>query len=294
MRGQAAVLGARTRRTLRGAVMPYADPITRGIEGRRRNRAWMERHRKCVGLQPWLAGAPPFTPHLPGGWLSVDFDPRPTWPLELRHTRALHGALTTMQDRPHRRYPAWSLRPWLSGWAVYFAALSDAQAWAGKTLNGALWDRPTAFRFGPLVRVRAPESGRRGHSRVRVDIITPIVTRSTGGTNPCTCPTKDTLTGALAGELLYRISPTHSDETPADDVWSAWVKPRVRIEIVERHTEPAHVPLGGKYGSVAGWQGYVILDVNAVALWLLQACERGPGFGGRVAFGFGRIRVTPC
>ena len=55
-------------------------------------------------------------------------------------------------------------------------------------------------------------------------------------------------------------------------------------------TQPAHVPLGDKYGTVHGWVGHVDLEVNASALWLLRAAE-AVGFGSRTAFGFGRIVV---
>jgi len=63
------------------------------------------------------------------------------------------------------------------------------------------------------------------------------------------------------------------------------------LRLVERHTEARHVPIGGKYGTVSGWVGYVILDCNAPAYWLLKAAET-LGLGGRTAFGFGRIKVT--
>jgi hypothetical protein len=226
--------------------------------------------------------------------MSFTFNPAPKWPLELRNARGLHGALTSLRDKSHDRYPAWSLSPWMLGWGVYVADLTEARAWASHGFNLALWDRPTTICFGPLLRLKAPVPPRRGRSRVRIDAITPIVTRSMGGTNPCTCPTNATLRGALNGELIYRLSPTHRHDAPGEDEWTKWVRSRVQIEIVARHTEPAHTPMGGKYGSIAGWQGYVVVDVNAVALWLLLATERAMGFGGRVAFGFGRIRVTAC
>lgn len=258
------------------------------------NARWCAEHRGCKRERPWLAGAPPYGTHLPGGAMTLAFDPAPAWPMELRNARGLHGALTALRGKPHERFPAWSLTPWGAGWGVYVADLAEARAWAGRRLSGTLWDRPTNIRFGPLVRWRAPDTPKRGRSRVRIDSITPTIVRSMGGKNLCTCPTADILRGALSGELLYRLSPTHRHDTPDEDAWTQWVRPRVQLDLVERHTEPVHTPIGGKYGDVAGWQGYMIVDVNAVALWLLQATERATGFGGRVAFGFGRIRVTPC
>jgi hypothetical protein len=212
--------------------------------------------------------------------------------MALRNARGLHGAITHLRDGIHGRWANWALIPYRDGWGVYWSSTEEAAMWAMRTVNGALWDRPTAFRLGPLVRMRAPVGLRRGHQRVRVDALTPIVTRSMGGTNPCTCPTTDTIRGCLSGELLYRLSPSHRKDSPGQDVWTQWVKPRVQVELVERHTEPVHTLMGGKYGRVSGWQGHVVLEVNAVARWLLVACERGIGFGGRTAFGFGRIRIT--
>jgi hypothetical protein len=226
--------------------------------------------------------------------MTLDFDPPPRWAMELRNARGLHGALTALRDRPHTRYPAWSLVPWQSGWGVYFADLTEARGWAGKNFHGSLWDKPTVFRFGHLLRFKAPVDVKRGRSRVRIDAITPIITRSLGGSNPCTCPNNDTLRGALAGELLYKISPNHRNDAPDGDEWASYVRPQVQIEIIERQTEATYTPLGGKFGTIAGWQGHVVAEVNAVALWLLLATERAMGLGGRVAFGFGRIRVTSC
>jgi hypothetical protein len=227
--------------------------------------------------------------------MTVTFDPLPHWPAELRNLRGLHGAISALRARDHHdRFPAWSLRPWLNGWAVHFLDDAEAREWAGKSFHGALWDRPTRFSFGPLVRMRAPVVSRRGRSRIRLDVLTPVVLRTDGGAKPCTLPTAEAILGALRGEMLYRLSPSHRDDAPGQDAWTQWVRPRVRLQIAERNTESCHVPMGGKYGVVSGWQGYVILDVNAVAYWLLVAAERTIGLGGRGAFGFGRIRVSPC
>jgi hypothetical protein len=145
-----------------------------------------------------------------------------------------------------------------------------------------------------VVRLRSPSIPTRGRRRLRVDAITPIVMTTMARARSHVCPTGEILQSSLAGGLCYRLSPTHRDDSPKEDPWSRWVQPRVCLSLVERHTEPVHVPLGGKFGRVSGWQGHVIVEVNAVAHWLLVACERGIGLGGRTAFGFGRIRVTPC
>jgi hypothetical protein len=267
---------------------------SRILAARARNRAWAEEHRSCQERNHWLAGAAPYSDHLPGGITTIQFEPRPRWPMHLRNARGLHGAITMLRDRPHGRWPAWSLFPCADGWAIYWSENADAERFANAHLNGALWDAPTLFRFGDLFRMRAPTDRKRGRRFVRIDAITPIVTRSVGGTAVCTCPTEDTIRGALTGELLYRLSPMHRGDAPGQDAWTQWTKPRVMLRMVERVTEPAHTDCGGKLGRVSGWQGSVTLETNATARWLLQACERGIGLGGRTAFGFGRIRVTSC
>jgi CRISPR/Cas system endoribonuclease Cas6 (RAMP superfamily) len=68
----------------------------------------------------------------------------------------------------------------------------------------------------------------------------------------------------------------------------------VRLELVERDTLPSTLSLAGRDGSLGnmrGWVGYVIVDCNAPAHWLLEVAAR-IGFGGTTSFGFGRIKVT--
>lgn len=266
------------------------------LSARARNRVWAEKNRQCKVRKHWVAATPPFGAYLPGGVTSVTFDPRPRWPMQLRNARGLHGAITTLLDRGHGRWPAWALFPCADGWSIYWSRDEDASRFASKRIQGALWDEPTVFGFGPLFRMRVPSGpslGRRKR-RLRIDAITPIVTRSSGGKTPCVRPTDDTIRGSLDGELLYRLSPTHSDASPGQDAWTQWTRPRVMVHIVEHGSEPVYTDCGGPLRQVAGWQGHVIVEANAVAHWLLTLCERGIGLGGRTAYGFGRIRVTPC
>lgn len=66
-----------------------------------------------------------------------------------------------------------------------------------------------------------------------------------------------------------------------------------RLEIVENETRAAHLTLGGKYGTVSGFDGWMVVECNAVGEWLLRVAET-MGLGGRVAFGLGRIVVSGC
>ena len=252
------------------------------LRARLRNREWAAEHRACKSSHTWLAGAPPFHTHLPGGGMTISFSPQPHKPIELRHTRALHGALTAIQDTPHTRWPQWSLIPWGGGWAAYWFTDAGA-ALALTTRQAQIFDRPTAFRFGPLVRFRTPTVARRGRQRVRLTAITPVVIANSGRTNPVTCPTADNVASVIGNEFVNRLSPSAA--------WSTWARERICVNLVSRETQPSHVPMCGKFGTAHGWTGDIVLEVNATARWLLSVAER-TGFGSRTAFGFGRIRLT--
>lgn len=257
--------------------------VAESLGARERNAVWAAAHRACEKQNPWLAGAPPYHTHLPGGAMTVAFDPLPRWPLELRNTPGLHGALTALGGVGHgARFPAFALIPWLSGWAVYWFR-DECLDRANKRVSGALFDRPTQFAFGPLVRFRSPRVARRGRQRVRIDTITPIVIRSNGGATPCVRPAASNLVSAIGAEFLHRLAPSPE--------WDRYVAERIRMEMVRVDTQPATVRFGGKYGLVRGWEGSVIVEVNAVARWLLEVASR-VGLGGRTAFGCGRIRIT--
>lgn len=256
--------------------------IERRLYERSRNRKWCETHRNVRNRCEWLAGAPPFHTHLPGTAMTISLDPVPRWPIELRNTRGLHGAITAIVNQGHGRFPNWALVPWLSGWVVYWLGDGGIQ-FANRSVDGVLYDRPTQFHFGPPVRFRSPSIEKRGRRRIRIDAVTPVCIQSMGRTVPCVRPSKDSIATALHGSLVERITVSRP--------WLEFVRESMRCEQVECNTEPCHVPLGGKYGVVPCWQGSVVVEANAVAHWLLAVAER-TGLGGRTAFGFGRIRLT--
>lgn len=265
------------------------------LAARHRNATWCAANRACEKQNQWLAGAPPYHTHLPGVATTLAVHPLPRWPIELRNTPGLHGALTNVLATPHRpRFPNFALIPWQAGWSVYWFH-EDGGRLPNQHFNGALFDVPTVFSLGPPVRFRAPQVVRRGRQRVRLDIITPVIIRATdrgplGGRPPCVRPTAANLISAIGAELPHRLMPD-PHRVPESQHWVEYVRDRVRLEIVETHTEPAYVPFGGKYEPVKGFQGHVIVEVNAVARWLLEVAAR-MGLGGRTAFGCGRIRIT--
>lgn len=256
-------------------------PSTDALVNRLRNARWAAANRNCSYLRPWLAGAPPYSVHLPGASMTIALDPIPKWPVELRNTRAMHGMLTDILGEPHERWPQWALRPWGSGWAVHWMRKRGIEM-ASSTVQATLFGRPTRVTFGPAVFVRSPVELRRKRERIRVDTVTPICRTSDGETRPQVRPCKDGIVNMLR-DLAARISPS--------DRWYEWVKPRIAVDNIDVATEPAHVPIGDKYGVVHGWQGNVTMEANAVARWLLIAGSR-IGMGSRIAFGFGWSRVS--
>lgn len=248
-----------------------------------RSRAWAAEHRACSKAKPWLRGAPPHLPYLPGGGMTVSISPAPRWPIEHRNIRAFHGMMTMLVGLPHQRFPEWSLVPWSEGcgWGVYLRQDDVARRLAGHTIEGRLYDRNVSVKMGPLVRMKAPMIAKRGHQRIRVDTVTPVVIETDGRTVTRTMPTVTSILRALTHSLPDRLGLVGFDRSTAV------------LEVVSHETQTESVPLGGKHGVVKGWAGSAVLEVNAVSRWLLEAASRGPGLGGRVAFGFGRVRVSP-
>jgi hypothetical protein len=247
---------------------------------RERNRKWAEANRACATRKPWLAGAPPFDTYLPGASMAFSVYPSPKWPIELRNTRGLHGALTNILDMGHMpRFPLWTLFPYQSGWAVHWWHDAGASL-AGKTVDCPLYGHPSKFKFGQAFRIKAPRGIARGRKRVRIDTITPVVMTTDGRTKSHEKPTSVALLNTLAGAWLQRFSLEH---LKTDDM--------IRVEASEVDTRVARVEVGGKYGTVSGWEGHCVVEANAPARWLLEVAAR-TGFGGRTAFGFGRIRVS--
>jgi CRISPR-associated endoribonuclease Cas6 len=254
----------------------------RQLRVRERCHAWAQEHRNVKKPNPWLAGPPPFERYLPGGFMTVEMSPPPTRAIRMQDTRGLHGALTAILDRGHEQHtPNFALVPDRLAWGVYWWR-EEGLRFAGRTINGALWDRPTAFRFGPLWRIKAPTIAKRGRQRVRVDAITPVCSRAYGSTVYRSTPTSDVMHSMLAAQFAHRLGLSYLAKQDL-----------VRVEIVSSKTDPAPVNAGEHLGRIVGWTGYAELEVNAPALWLLRVAER-VGLGGRTSLGFGRIRVTPC
>jgi len=253
------------------------------VEGRIRNRLrcqqWAVTHRNVKTSNPWLLGQPIYSPHLPGGGMAIQVTPPLHWPMELRNVRGLHGMMTALIGEDHSRFPAFSFSPWSShfGWAVYMWNGDHAKRFAGHEIPARIFDQNVTVKFGPLIRVKTPQIKHRGHRRLTIDAVTPVCCQSTGRTAPHVVPTTETLTVALSN-LAERLS------------LQAFSNGHIKVKVVSHQAVADSVFMGDKYGVAKGWTGQVIVDANAVAHWLFKAGEIC-GFGGRTAFGFGRIRV---
>jgi hypothetical protein len=247
---------------------------------RARNHRWAVAKRRVTRPQPWLLGAPPYGSHLPGGGVELHVSPPPAWAVEHRHVRLLHGLVTALLGHEHAQTADVALVPWPSGlgWGLYVRDEEAARSLASREHDGVLFDRPVRVRCGPLVRLRAPIVRRRGHQRVRVDTVTPVVISTLASTVTHLAPTSESLRSTLSVNLARRLG---LEIDPAT----------LPLEIVEHDTRPERVPIGGTFGVVPGWSGRVVVDTNAVGRWLLE-CAARIGLGGSVALGFGRVRVS--
>lgn len=248
------------------------------------NRLRCARWYGAKGSRPWLLGAPPFEEYLPGGGTEITFEPG----IRFEHSQlsALHGVMTSLTGPHTPMFPRFSLVPWHRGcgWGVYFAEDDLAEKLAGYRGKVRLGSGSPTIRLGFLHRLRAPRITRRGHRKLRIDAITPVNVRhsNTDGTSTMhTFPTSCNLHSTLSLMTTRRLGLLVDPDT-------------IKIEMIERQTEPRRVCLAGRSHRLAnmrGWLGYCVVDANAVGHWLLEVAAR-IGLGGTTAFGFGRIVIS--
>lgn len=231
----------------------------------------------------WRTPAPSWPePYLRGGGMTIAVTPHPRWPVEHRNVRQLHGMMTALFDRGHRaRLPTFALVPvpGAFGWGVYAHDLAWAEELAGREVEARLYDRRVLARFSGIIRAKAPRI-RTGRHRLELVTVTPVYIRCYGGTMTRLVADAPSIIGTLGSEFPRLVGVDVKRED-------------LRIEVIERETYVERTPLGGKYGTVPGWCGRVVLECNAPAAWLLR-CAETLGLGSRSAFGFGRIKVREC
>lgn len=236
---------------------------------------------KRKGEEPdsWMLPAPELD-YLPGGAFTLDLRPRHKFPHH--QLSALHGIVTAITGPHHPTKPQFALVPWPCGcgWAVYVEDIETARMVAGK-MHAVRFDGNATLHCGPLMRIKAP-SVATGLHRLRIDALTPVHVRSSGGTVLRLVPTSSNLRGTLEGFLPRRLGVS--------------VPPgSVALRVLEDCTRTDRVDMrgnGAKLNGCPGWVGHVIIETNAVGRWLFECAALGLGYGGKVAFGFGRIRVT--
>ena len=235
---------------------------------------------------PWALPSPAFGTHLPGAGFVIHIEPRPVRAVELGQARALHGLITALLDEPHvPGAPAWALVPWHegSGWGVYLRSEEHVTRLGRREHDGRLFDRPVRMRLGGPIRLRAPAPISAGRYLLRIDAVTPVCVRhNITGSKAKTVhliPTSENLLSALTQAFPARLGLDGFDPAGA------------ALRLVCRATTAERVRCGQHLGQIRGWTGSVVVEVNAVAAWLLHAAAQ-VGLGGRTALGVGRVRVT--
>lgn len=250
---------------------------------RERGAKWAAEHRGVKRREPWLLGQPIYESFLPGGFLEMSLNEPLRWPIEHRNVRGLHGAITAITGAHHPTVPRFALVPWHRGilWGLQTFEPAMLDVLAGTRHRVRIYDQERELRFGGRIRLKAPQVAKRGRRRLRIDAVTPVVVRNACNNHRAyRTVTGPNMLNTLCAWLPRRIGL----ELGEDDA---------RMELVESDTRAEGVDVGAKYGRVIGWVGSVVVECNAVAEWLLRVAEIG-GYGGRVAFGFGRVKVSPC
>ena len=196
--------------------------------------------------------------------------------------RHLHGMLSGALAEPHAQTARWSLVPLSRAegaapgreWAVLWHRETDAARLAQTTHPVHVRGEASTLSLGPLTRLRTPAAPAPGLYRVAVDAVTPVTHGVDGRSRAVVTPTTATVLSAL-GETLSRTGLTTG---------------RLHVAEVDAATQRQHHDLGGHVGEVVGWVGRIVVTCNAPAAWALLLC-RSLGFGGRVAFGLGRVHV---
>lgn len=282
------------RRALRLAGLPLDGPELAALRGAGHVEDWRAR----VGLPPvkprgraaagdpvkprpkraayrrWSAPALKAPREVAAWGLALSFAPR----LVLRPStrRHLHGLVSRLVGAEHTQVARWALVPTSpAGWGVVFFREADAERLRGVVVPTTIGGQAVEVTLGPaLTRVRVP-SIERGRHVVAVDAVTPVVHQIAGRTRPVTQPTIDTIE-RCCGDIAQRLG-LHAG--------------RLVVGEVTTSTQPDRSDLGGHVGPIVGWVGRVVVRCNAPVAMLLSLAA-SVGLGGRVAYGFGRVRVT--
>jgi hypothetical protein len=227
----------------------------------------------------WQQPAPQ-AEYLPGAGITLDMSPH--FIFEHNQISALHGMLSNLVNGHTAHTPDFSLIPWPRGcgWAIYVTDLAIAKTLAAHNHEVFLNGKRCLLKCGPLLKIKAPKIAP-GTYTMRIDAITPIHIRSYGSTVLRGTPSSRYLKGTLGGAILARLN-------------TRFTQSELALEMLESSTRMESIWIrgnGAKLGGVSGWVGSVVVRVNAPARWLLECSALGVGYGGKVAWGFGRIKA---
>ena len=247
----------------------------------------------------WSVPGPDLGTHLPGAWRELVLDPPPAVPIPHTHATSIHGIVCRSIGLDHDRTRAdFVLRQERvrSGWGVYFIDGAVARRLSCAPMPGLhLEGRPWGICYGPGVVVpRAPSGLPAGRYRVTLTTLSPVVIRRSadGKTLVRLTPTAASLRASLTGLEFFRRLGWTERKPPA------WTRDVVLL-LCGHDTRRDRVDSDGHWnagdgqghGFVTGWSGTVEIETIAPGLALLRRAEV-VGLGGRVAVGFGQVRVT--
>lgn len=202
----------------------------------------------------------------------------------------MHGVMVALTRTPHAQRPpfaAWP-DPRHRCWRLLLPPGDALQQLAERRLHVPVGSRTREVDVGPAHVLVAPCPRGVGPHRVALVAETPVLIRSvdagrkTRHTSPRPTPTG--LASALAVTLAGRLGLGTFDARTIPLTLRADATSAADVNLRSRDRT-----LGGT-GHFCGWTGRVELETSAMGAWLFE-CAAALGVGGRVAYGFGRVRV---
>ena len=199
-----------------------------------------------------------------------------------------HGVLTALTHTPHERVPVFAAWPEGRRWWLLTRRTDVLRELPERRLIVPVGTERREVSVGTARWLVAPPPRPRGRYRVRVETDTPVLIRSrtvTGSRHKLTTtsPTATALASTLGETLAPRLG--HAA------IWRTLIP----VEGIDHATEPVTIqlPRGCRIGGddrLRGWAGWIEVETSGLGAGLLE-CAAALGLGGRVAYGFGRVRV---
>lgn len=227
---------------------------------------------------PWSLRAPKFGPHLPGRVVEMRLLNRR---YGLSNAIVAHGVVSTLSGHPHNNGPPnhalWP-DPLGDRWWVHLRE-EPAKYLASRRFVHRVARDVCEVQFGVPLAIRAPDPIAPGRYRCTIEAQTPIVIRAAASTKYRVHPTGENIASTLGGVTMKRLG---LDELPPH---------LLAIAVTADRSREWEARLGAERKPFWGWEGSIDVECSALTRWLLACAER-ISLGGRVGFGFGRIRIT--